>query len=145
MDVLVEVGFKVHRRFEAERAVEAHSIVKDFDPLEDGCARPGARGEGAAMDEFSFQSAPEAFHHGVVVTVAPSAHAGNDAGLGEPLPVGGTGVLDAPVGVMHQSSRRPSLGQGHVQRGQRQRGGQRVIHRPADTAACAAVQHAGQI
>src|SRR6202041_1399671 len=33
----------------------------------------------AAMDEFTFQGAPKAFHHGVVMAVAASAHAGDDA------------------------------------------------------------------
>ena len=32
---LVEFGFKVHRRLEAERAVEPRPVVKDFDPLEE--------------------------------------------------------------------------------------------------------------
>lgn len=36
---LVELGFKVHRGFEAERAVEPHAVVKGFDLLEDGRAR----------------------------------------------------------------------------------------------------------
>jgi hypothetical protein len=54
MDVLVEFGFKVHRGFEAECAVEPHAVLKDFDPFEDGRVRFGARGELAAVDEFSF-------------------------------------------------------------------------------------------
>jgi len=49
--VLVELSFKVHRGFEAERAVEPRAVVKGFDPLEDGRARVGARGKPAAMDQ----------------------------------------------------------------------------------------------
>jgi hypothetical protein len=68
--VLVELSFKVHREFETERAVEPGAVVKGFDPLENGQACVGARGKPAAMDQFSFQRASEAFHHGVVVAVA---------------------------------------------------------------------------
>jgi hypothetical protein len=32
----VEVGFKVHRGFEAECAVEPLRVVKDFDPFKEG-------------------------------------------------------------------------------------------------------------
>lgn len=39
MDVLIELSFKVHLGFVIRRAVEPHSVVKDFDPLEDGRAR----------------------------------------------------------------------------------------------------------
>src|SRR5581483_194946 len=103
MDVLVEFGFKVHRGFVTERAVEPRSVVKDFDPLEDGRARLGARGKATTMDQFAFHGAPKAFHHGVVVTVAASAHAGNHSGLCQPRPISGAGVLNAAVGMMHQS------------------------------------------
>jgi hypothetical protein len=42
MDVLVELGFKVHRRFETERAVEPPRLIKDFDLFKDGGVRIGA-------------------------------------------------------------------------------------------------------
>src|SRR5208337_570752 len=100
--VLVELSFKVHRGLAAERAVEPHPVVKDFDPFKDRRARLGARGEGLSMDQAAFERAPEAFHHGVVVAVAAAAHAGNDSGLSQPLAISMAGVLDAPVGMMHQ-------------------------------------------
>jgi hypothetical protein len=37
--------------------------------------------------------------------------------------------------MMHQAVNRLAMGQGHFQRGQRQRGRQRVVHRPADATA----------
>lgn len=38
-DVLIELVFKVHRGFVAERAVEPRAVVKDFDPFKDAaCA-----------------------------------------------------------------------------------------------------------
>ena len=66
---LVDLVFKVHRGLEAEGAVESLPVVKDFNPLEDGGARFGVRGEGAAVDEFAFEAAPKTFHDGVVVAV----------------------------------------------------------------------------
>src|SRR5665213_1009908 len=81
-------------------------------------ARAWARGEGAPMHEFAFEAAPEAFHGGVVVTVAPAAHARNGARLCQPLPVISTGVLHALIGVMEQSATRSALRERHVQCGQ---------------------------
>src|SRR5665213_991317 len=95
---LVDLVFKVHRGFVTDRAVEPRAVVKDFDPLEDGGAGSGPRGELVAMHEFTFEAAPEAFHGGVVIAVAASAHAGHDARLHQPLPVVSAGVLDALVG-----------------------------------------------
>ena len=83
-----------------QRAVEALAIIKDFDPFEDRRSGLRPRGELATMNQVPFECAPEAFHHRVVVTVASSAHAGNDSSLGQPLPVGVTGVLNPAIGVM---------------------------------------------
>ena len=87
--VLVEMSYKVHRGSIAGRAVEPRAVVEDFDPdpLEDRCLRLGARGKRLPMDQAAFEAAPEDFHHGFVVVVAPSAQAGDDSGLGELLPV----------------------------------------------------------
>jgi len=104
--VFVDLVFKVHRGLIAERAVEPHPVVKDFDPVEDGSVGLGPRGEVPTMDQFAFQGAPEAFHGGVVVTVGAAVHAANRSGLGQRLPVSLTSVLNAPVGVMQQP-RRP--------------------------------------
>jgi len=101
---LVELSFKVHRGFVTESAVEPLAVVKDFDPLEDGCAGLVPRGKLVAMNQFPFQSAPEAFHEGVVVAVAAVGSCwGRTPAWAKPLPVGGTGVLDALVRVMYQS------------------------------------------
>ena|ERR1035438_2810131 len=66
------------------------------------------RGELTAMHEFTFEAAPQAFHGGVVVTVAGSAHAGDDAGLRQPLAVSRTGILHPAIRVMNQA--RPWVG-----------------------------------
>jgi hypothetical protein len=142
---LVDLVFEVHRGFEAEGAVEPLAVVKDFDPLEDGGAGLCPRGEGAALHEFAFEAAPEAFHGGVVIAVAPAAHAGNDPGQRQPLAIVAAGILDALVGVMEQLTGRAALRERHVERGQWQSGGQRVPHRPADAAPAAPVQNPGHI
>ena len=142
--VLVQMRFKVHRRLVAEGAVEPHPVVKDFDPFKDGGFGFSPGGE-VVVAQTAFEAAPKTFHGGVVVAVAFATHAGDDAGRRQALPVGRAGVLDAAIGMMQQSVRWPALGQGHVQCRQRQRGGQRVVHRPADAAARATVQHARHI
>ena len=81
--------------------MEPLPVVKDFGPLEDGRARLLARCKMRAMHRLAFEPAPEAFHHGVVITVAAPAHARNNARPCEHLPASIAGVLDAPVGMMH--------------------------------------------
>jgi len=98
---LVQFGFKVHRGLAAEGAAEPLPVGKNFDPFKDGGLDFGARGEQAVGNRFPFEAAPEAFQDGVVVAVACAAHAGDDARLREPLPVGAASVLhpdrnDAP-------------------------------------------------
>ena len=121
--------------------MEPHAVVKDFDPFKDGGLGFAARGEVPPVNEFAFQRAPEAFHGGVVIAVAPAAHAADHASGVEVLPVKLAGVLHAPVGVMHQACWWSLLRQRHLPRRQRQGGVQGIAHRPADTAAGAAVQN----
>jgi hypothetical protein len=55
--------------------VEPRAVVKNFNPFKDGGASFGTLGEVLAVNEFAFQRVPEAFHGGIVVAVAPAAHA----------------------------------------------------------------------
>ena len=142
---LVEVGFEVHRGLIAESAVEPLAVVEDFQPLEDRRLGLGASGKLAAMHQLALQAAPEALDHGVVVAVAFAAHAGLEAGSGEPLPIRFAGVFPATIGMMDQPVGRLALRQGHVQCRQRQTGGQRIAHRPTHTAAAAAIQYTGHV
>ncbi len=52
-----------------------------------------------AVNQFEFESAPEAFDEGVVVAVAFAAHGSEQTVLGEHLSVGGAGELSSPIGV----------------------------------------------
>src|ERR1017187_10757309 len=80
-------------------AMGALAIVKALDVIKDLAARLGAGGEVAAVNQFQFEGAPEAFHGGVVVTVAFAAHGGDQAGFTECAPVIGAGVLNAAIGM----------------------------------------------
>ena len=54
--------------------MSALAVVEDFDEIEDLGSGLEVGGELPAVDQFQFESAPEAFHGGVVVTIAPAAH-----------------------------------------------------------------------
>jgi len=58
--------------------VEPIWVIKVFDIIIDSATCVRQVGEGAAVDEFGFEGAPEGFHGGVVVAVAAAAHAGDD-------------------------------------------------------------------
>ena len=78
--ILVELRFEVRRGLVTEGAVEPLAVLKDSDPLQNGGAGRGPRGTFKTMNPFAFQGAPETFHQGVVIAVAPAAHAGDDTG-----------------------------------------------------------------
>ena len=93
----------------------ALAIVEAFDVIKDFAARLCASGEVAAVNEFQFKGAPEAFHGGVVIAVAVTTHGGDQAGLAESAAVIGAGVLDATIGVEEQISWWLAMQQGHGQ------------------------------
>ena len=83
-------------------AVEALAIVKDFDEIEDlgACFRAGVKA--TAINEFEFEGVPEAFHGGIVVTVALAAHGGHQLGGLEGLAEVAAGILDAAIRMEQQ-------------------------------------------
>ena len=81
--------------------MEPLAVVKDFNSFRDGSLGFRPRAELATMHQLAFKTAPEAFHGGVVMAVAPATHAGNEAYSCQPLPVGFAGVLAATIRVMH--------------------------------------------
>ena len=62
-------------------AVGALAIIEHFDVIEDLRAGLGAVFKAASIDKLQFESGPEAFHGGVVITVASAAHGGDQARL----------------------------------------------------------------
>ena len=61
------------------------------------------------IDLLIFERFHETLRLGVVVGVAPAAHADRDAVLLEQVRIGPTGILHATIGVMHQPRRRLPL------------------------------------
>lgn len=77
--LLTSAGHELFGALVAEGALQTLAIVEDFDVLEDRAFGLLARREPAAVDQFGLEPAPEALGHGVVVAVAPPAHAGHRA------------------------------------------------------------------
>src|SRR4051812_28346467 len=71
---LVVLVFEVNGRKIIQGTVSALAIVEGFDVIEDFGASLAVGSEVAAIDQFEFESAPEAFHGGVVVAVGFAAH-----------------------------------------------------------------------
>ena len=57
--------------------------MEGFDVVEDFGFGLAVSGEVAAVDQFDFQGAPEAFHGGIVVTISSPTHGRNKARCGE--------------------------------------------------------------
>jgi hypothetical protein len=86
-------------------------------------ARAWSRIEERLMEHpFVLQRIKKALHHGVVVTVAFSTHAGPHAMSLKPALLQTAGILDALITAMEQSGRRTAMGNGH---------GKRIEHQPA--------------
>ena len=92
------------------------AIVKDLDVIEDLGSGVGSGGEVEAVDQLQFEGAPEAFHGGIVITVAAATHGGEEAGLSECLTIIGTGVLDAAIRMAQEVGGRSAVEQSHVER-----------------------------
>jgi len=95
--------------------VGALAVIKDFDVIEDFSAGLAVAGKVAAIDQVEFESAPKAFHGGVVVTVTFAAHGGYQADRFESLAIITAGVLDAAIGVEEQIGWRLAVQAGHGQ------------------------------
>ena len=85
----------------AECAVDSDSLVPHLDPFKDCCTRLGVRAEVLVVDEFLLQGRPEAFHHGVVIAIASTAHALRHAMLLEKFSTRMTCILHTTIAVMH--------------------------------------------
>src|SRR5690242_5318748 len=93
----------------------ALAIVECFDVSEDLALGPGAGAERTAIDQLELESAPEAFDGSLVVTVAFTAHRGNQDGLSESAAVFCAGVLHAAIRVEQQIVLGLAMQQSHSQ------------------------------
>ena len=125
--------------------MSALAIIECFDVIEDLGASLGAGVKDTAINQFQFESGPEAFHGGVVIAVAPTAHGGDQAGLNEGLTIIATGVLDAAIGMTEQLGRRAAMEQRQGQRVENQRRVDMFAHGPADDFAAVEVQDGRQV
>jgi len=89
--------------------VAALAVAPDDEPREDRRSRHRPYRPRLRVDEFGLEGGAEAFRHGVVVTIAGTAHRGDDAVRCQGRLVGGGGVLAAAVGVLCESGCRPWL------------------------------------
>ena len=96
---MVVFEFELREKKASEGGVAALAVVEDLDEVEDLGSGVPVAGEPAAVDQFEFEGAPEAFHGGVAVAVAPAAHGGDQAGRLQgcpaipPTPLPATGEL----------------------------------------------------
>ena len=125
--------------------MEAERVVKLFDVFIDGGTGVGQISEGAAVDQFGFEGAPEGFHGGVVVAVAAAAHAGEDlCGLQEGLK-GATGILDTLIGMEEEARGGLAPGKGVLEGIFDQGAMEGITEGPADDFAAEAVHDGGEI
>ena len=82
--------------------MKALGIIETFDEIEDLGAGLGAGVKARAINQFQFEGAPEAFHGGIVVTVALAAHRGHQFGGLERVAEVATGILDAAIRMEQQ-------------------------------------------
>jgi len=94
--------------------VQALSVVKHFNEIEDGMACFVSGFEVAAVDEFLLEGASEGFHGGIIVAVAFAAHGGDGLCVLQGLAVVVTGVLDAAVGMKEQAGGGLTMSQSHT-------------------------------
>jgi hypothetical protein len=66
--------FEVQRGLIAESAVQADPVIKGVDVSEDSEAGLGAGGKRARGQALTFESGPEAFDVGIIVTVGLATH-----------------------------------------------------------------------
>src|ERR1700756_5101540 len=99
-----------------------------------------------AIDLFLLERLHETLDPGVVVGVADAAHAGHDTVRSEQVGVLATGILNAAVGVMHETAvRGVSSVESHVKRCDRKARLQMSLQGPADDTTTEGIEHNCQI
>ena len=130
---------------EGQGAVMALPIVEGSDVVEERGAGLGVVREVAAVDQFEFEGAPEAFHGGDAVAVAATAHGGNQVGASQVGAEVAGGVSDAPVGTEQEVGRRLPMPERQGQGAQDQRSVEVRPRGPADDLAAVNVQDRGEV
>ena len=95
--------------------MQSGAVIKSLDVIKDGATRLGKGGEALVVDDFVFKAAPEGLDEGVVVAVAFATHGGDEAVLGEDLPVSGAGKLHSTIRVDDKGCCGTALEERHAQ------------------------------
>ena len=103
------MGFKVNGAEIVKTGVQSGAVVEGFDVIEDGGTSCGVGREALMINQLVFESAPEGFDKGVVVTIAFAAHGREQTVLSEQLSVGCAGELSSPIGVDDEGLTRAPL------------------------------------
>ena len=105
MDTLLGIGqaFELDRRMIPQAGVDAFAVVEAFDIACQAGIELSIAHEAALVRKLSLQGMEEALHVGIVLAVARSIHAGHDTLRAQERLVAVCGVLNAAVGVEHQS------------------------------------------
>lgn len=124
--------------------MEPFSVIEPFDIFKDF---PSGLGLGleAFNPDLAFEDAPERFHGGVVVAIAGSAHAGDEACLFESLVIFEAGVLAAAIGVMDHRASGFARSNGAIKGLERERSFEVILQMPADDFAAGEVHDSGEI
>jgi hypothetical protein len=91
------------------------TIVKDLDVLKDISFRLPSRTVASMMNQILLERSKEAFHRGVVVDIARTAHAGQRFMGGQKMLVASAGILAAAVGMVKQTGQRLAVRDGHFE------------------------------
>src|SRR5580765_192777 len=120
--------------------MQAVAVIEALDVLEDRGPRLGARVKREVIEPLGLDRVEETLDRGVVVTVAGTAHAADDAVAVEDVLVPGTGVRTAAIAVMYQAGERAPCAQRLVKRLERERLSGTRPRGPADDAARASIE-----
>src|SRR3546814_5582881 len=79
-------------------------VVIAFDVSEQGLPRFCLRRPSALMDKFDLEGVEEAFHWGIIVTIARAAHRGSRTDRGQVVDIGARCVLRSAIRVTDETA-----------------------------------------
>ena len=121
------------------------TIVEDLDVLKEIRFRLPSRTVASMMNQILLERSKEAFHRGVVVDIARTAHAGQRFMGGQKMLVASAGILAAAVGMVKQTGQRLAVRNGHFEGLGGQGVRQERFHGPANYQPRIQVQNGRQI
>ena len=84
--------------------MHAVPVVIGFDVSEQGLPRFSLRRPSAPMDEFDLEGVEEAFHRGIIVTIASAAYRGRGTDRGQVIDKGARCVLRSAIRVTDETA-----------------------------------------